>query len=518
MNIVIIGIGNIGYELVKILVPNNKIVLIARNMPEHAKAFIDKNANVVFEQGDATSEADMAGVRDRVSVKYFNNIIDLLILSPGVNSTSTPMKDFDSFSDCFNTNYYANIIPLKIFLKNMLQNNNGKVIVLSATSGHHADKRLSGYPASKWALENSYSSLREEVRAKNISVDVIAVRTIKNKYSKVWVQNNGEDPAYIAKYISRLVVKPRNHRHFIPKHYFMVRFVERMFPSILNRLHGLKNRRARATKFRNLSSTNVLVTGAASGLGKALAFTYAESAKVLYLCDVDYDGLKSVKNDLAEISSCKVHIEKVDLLNRSDVISYISKIDSVDILINNAGVRYEGNMFETPVETYRTNFAINFFAPLTIISEFINKAKQPKKIINILSTTVITGRRKMGLYSASKAAYWNFTRSLRRVFGDKIQIVEVIPSTMSQTRLIENSVVLNKHVQQDQNGRLKQPVPQKNKKMLKVDNWSAETAAKRIKKFEENGKEIIMIPPKKVFLYLVLDLVFPFLFNKLFRR
>lgn len=516
MKIIIIGVGNIGFEVAKLLTKNNSILLIARNLPEHVRNFMSKHDNIFFAMGDATKLIDMERIRDSEIAKELGSI-DLLICTPGMASDSTPLNDFEGFKDCFNLNYFAVIIPIKVFLNKMSISKSGKLILLSASSGHHADKRLSGYSSSKWALENTYLSLREELRPLNISVDVVAVRTIKNKYSKVWTQNYGENPEIIAKYIYKISQNPQNKRHFIPKRFSLIRKVERLFPQILDFKHGLRIKLVRKKGLKKSQCDIVLITGAASGLGKALAYTYSETAMVLYLCDKDFDGLVSLKNELTSRSKCKINITKVNILNDQDIINYTNGIDYVDLLINNAGVRYWSAIAETSIETFKQGFEINFFGPLLFISEFFNKKRPPQKVINILSTSAIHGRKMMSLYSSSKAALWNFTRSLRRVYGNEMQIIEVIPSFMSMTKLLENSKNTessseNKAISKKQNSSIQSKV-----NFLRVANWTAFDAAKKIHKEERRGSEIIFIPPIKARLFLVLEAISNRLFSRLFK-
>ena len=519
MNILIIGIGNNGFEITKLLAGGNSILLVARNLPDYLSTFMHAHKSVCFLQGDASNIADMEKIRDSEIIRRFGSI-DIIICTPGTASDSNLVNDYEGFKQCFNSNYYANLIPIKVFLPKMSIDGGGKIILFSASSGHHADKRLSGYPASKWALENTFSSLREELRPVNISVDVVAVRTIKNKYSKVWTQNYGENPENIAKFIYKLTQKSQNKRHFIPNRFSLIRIIERLFPRVLDFKHGLRNKGVRKKLFQKSQSNIVLITGAASGLGKALAITYSKTAKILFLCDIDFEGLVLLKSELDRNSKCIINIAKVNILDMNDINTYTNSIDYIDLLINNVGVRYWSSVADTSLETYKQVLDINFFVPLLFTSNFLNKKIQPKKIINILSTSAIRGRRMMSLYSSSKAAMWNCTRSLRRTFGNRIQIIEVIPSYMSQTKLLENSKnVIDKKPSLPDNIYSKPKTNLQSKvKFLNVANWSAFDAANKIQKEEINGNEIIYIPPIKAKLFLILEATSTWLFLKLFKN
>ena len=81
---------------------------------------------------------------------------------------------------------------------------------------------------------------------------------------------------------------------------------------------------------------DILITGAAGGLGKLMAEKMGELGGKLILLDIDSDGLESVK---IELLSKNIHVRTYtcDLSNRQNVYDVTRQIDRVDILINNAG-------------------------------------------------------------------------------------------------------------------------------------------------------------------------------------
>lgn len=517
MNIIIIGAGNVGFETAKILAKENSILLVARHLPEYLKEFMDNQENVFFAQGDATSLNDMENIRNSKIVEEFGKV-DALICTAGTSSICTPLDDFDGFRRCFDLNFFANIIPIKIFLGHMTTMKKGRIVVISASSGHHASKSLVAYAPSKWALENTCASLREEVRYPDISIDVVCPRTIKNKYSKVWTQNRGDSPEYVAKRISKIVINPKNSRHFIPRRYFIGRLLERLFPSILNKIYGLMRKGKRKKLYIRSKISSVLITGASSGLGKELAHCYSKTTKTLNLIDKDWNGLVKLQKELMKNSECKVNIARVDIGNYDDILNYTAGINHVDLIINNAAVRHVGNVQDVTIDAYKQNFDINFFGPVLLTAEFLKKKKQPNKIINVLSTTAIRGRKYHSPYSSAKSALWSWTRSLRRVYGNKIQVMEVIPSKMTMTNLGKSSVK-PKNLLSTQNNNNKHKVPLQAKvNFLRVNNWTAEKAAKKIYDEEMRGREIVMIPPIRAKMFLICETLSNWLFCKLFGK
>jgi len=89
----------------------------------------------------------------------------------------------------------------------------------------------------------------------------------------------------------------------------------------------------------SLKGKRALITGAAAGIGEAIAYRFAEAGAALELVDIDYDGLKRVKGNLSEFK-VKINLHEVDLSCREEIDNLWSKLQGSepDILVNNAGV------------------------------------------------------------------------------------------------------------------------------------------------------------------------------------
>ena len=87
-----------------------------------------------------------------------------------------------------------------------------------------------------------------------------------------------------------------------------------------------------------LKGRTVIVTGAASGIGKATAQAYAKEGANLALADINYDGLKALKDELKDT---KVYIEKVDVTDAKSCETFVDNVHKeygrIDVLVNNAG-------------------------------------------------------------------------------------------------------------------------------------------------------------------------------------
>jgi len=419
----------------------------------------------------------------------------VLIATVGAGLNTNAISDFRGFVSNFDLNLFGNLIPVKAVLRSMIERQSGQLIVLSSTSGHHAEATLTAYGPSKWALENVCRSLTAELLPLNLKVDIICPRTIKNvAVRNSFVSPNGISVERVARRIIEVLKKPECSIHFVPRHYWFIHFIERIFPFIFDKKAGLK--RARRRIFKQIEPERVLITGASSGLGKELALLYGQHSKELYLVARNEEKLRDVKVKIEASSQCRVRIDCVDTGDPEQRTHYCNSIGDIDLIINNAATSTMGSVVDVTIEKYRELLEVNFYAAVHLISEFLRRKNKPKKIVNILSTTAIAGRKGHSCYSLTKSALWAFTRSLRRVYGNEIQIVEAVPSSF------RSNVVPGRKAKNRFYGLLQPDV-------------TARKVAERVYSAERAGHEKVFIPLRAK-LFMILEASFPWMFRKLF--
>jgi len=185
-----------------------------------------------------------------------------------------------------------------------------------------------------------------------------------------------------------------------------------------------------------LANQVILITGASSGIGAALAQQLA----------AQYPGIRlvltgqSVERLMAIARVCEqtatVLALPFDLSHTSEVGSLVQaakeKFRRVDMLINNAGFGQMGPVELLPLETCKHQFEINFFAPLALIQAVVPlmRSQGGGRIINISSIAGRTAFPLGGIYSASKFALEAISDSLRmelEPFNIKVSVVEPGP-------------------------------------------------------------------------------------------
>lgn len=189
---------------------------------------------------------------------------------------------------------------------------------------------------------------------------------------------------------------------------------------------------------------NILLTGASSGIGEALAFYYAKqsSTQNLYLCGRNKDRLDKVKEICQTLGSAKVHTKILDVAKREDVEKWINEAESntpLNLIFANAGV---ATLEETPENIHRT-FNINIMGALNTITpaiEIYKKRKDADKIIAITSSIAgYHGLPSCPSYSASKACLKAYGESLRlSLLEHNIQVNTICPGFV-RSRITDNN-------------------------------------------------------------------------------
>ncbi|TYR79230.1 SDR family oxidoreductase [Priestia megaterium] len=159
----------------------------------------------------------------------------------------------------------------------------------------------------------------------------------------------------------------------------------------------------------------VLITGGATGLGKELAKLYAQNDYQVILVGRNLDSLKQTKEELgAKI----VHAVSIDIQNYEEVTKKMQElltVYSVDILINNAGVGHFGPLSDYSKkmidDVIDTNVKGTIYMTQACISHL--QTRPQGKIINIISTAGLRGKKNESIYVASKFAMRGFTESLK---------------------------------------------------------------------------------------------------------
>lgn len=164
--------------------------------------------------------------------------------------------------------------------------------------------------------------------------------------------------------------------------------------------------------------TVAAITGAGSGIGRALAVNLAGQGASLALCDVDEAGLAETVR-LCEATGVKVTSQRVDVADRAAVEAWAEQVISdhgrINLVVNNAGVALGATIESMSYEDFEWLMNINFWGVVYGTKAFLPHLKSGRNghIVNISSVFGLMAIPTQSAYNASKFAVRGFTDALR---------------------------------------------------------------------------------------------------------
>ena len=185
----------------------------------------------------------------------------------------------------------------------------------------------------------------------------------------------------------------------------------------------------------------VWVTGASSGIGKALATELAEQGAHLILSSRNEEQLQALKNELP--NSDKHRVLALDLSQPDDLTSKLEVLGEqpVDILINNGGISQRGLARDIELKVHRDVMEINYFGTIQLTQLALPKLlKSQGMVVNIASVAGKVGGQSMSGYAASKHALIGYMDCLRAEEAQNgLRVLNVCPGFV-QTQISVNAL------------------------------------------------------------------------------
>ncbi len=167
-----------------------------------------------------------------------------------------------------------------------------------------------------------------------------------------------------------------------------------------------------------LGSGVTVLTGAGSGIGRALVERLAAAGSALALADVDEAGLQQTAESLGKPSG-KITTNVVDVAEEAGMSAFAQEVAArfgrLTLLINNAGVALHGNFEEISLDDFRWLMKINFWGVVHGVRYFLPLLKREPRahVVNLSSVFGLVAPAGQAAYSASKFAVRGFTEALR---------------------------------------------------------------------------------------------------------
>ncbi|MCM0590715.1 MAG: SDR family oxidoreductase [Gloeotrichia echinulata DVL01] len=181
-----------------------------------------------------------------------------------------------------------------------------------------------------------------------------------------------------------------------------------------------------------LANQIAVITGANSGIGKAIALELAAQGATLCLVGRRLETLNAITQNVRE-SSPKSKSYQIDLTQDEDIQKLIVSIqkdfEQVDILIHNAAIFAMGTIENTPVAEFDQQYRTNVRAPYLLTQGLLPILKTSQgQIVFINSSVGLNAKAGVGHYAATKHALKAIADSLRaEVNGDQVRVISIFP-------------------------------------------------------------------------------------------
>jgi 3-oxoacyl-[acyl-carrier protein] reductase len=173
-----------------------------------------------------------------------------------------------------------------------------------------------------------------------------------------------------------------------------------------------------------LTGKVALVTGAAQGIGKAIALILARNGADMVVSDINLEKAEETAKEIRAIGPKAVAV-KVDVANLNDVEQMVTgileKLAKIDILVNNAGITRDKLILRMTEEDWDAVLGVNLKGTFNCTKAVVrHMAKQRSgKIVNIASVVGEMGNAGQANYSASKAGVIGLTKTIAREYAQR---------------------------------------------------------------------------------------------------
>ena len=398
--------SGIGLELAK-LYSSQELVLIGR------KALDELDDSIFDENNYCQTDLSQAGFLATITAflqKQNIDVVDLVIQNAAIGYFGE-LNSQNNIDELLKTNLYAPIALSHALLPKLSAN--GKIVFINSIAANLPAAEYSVYAASKAALAGFARNLALEEAKKIQTIYLGAVKTDMHKKSGVPEARFKFDKfPSVSKTTKQIVsiIKSNQREHTI---------------GTINQL----TRRAGKYGLVDILSKNPVktktkvcaITGAASGIGRALLAEYL--AKGFKIIAIDRD-----ENSLIKLKNSNISVIVADLASDKDLEKLVNELSSVDIFIHSAGISAVGRFIKTDLAKQKAVLDVNLRAVLILTKELLarNKISKGGSIVFVSSLSHQASYPGAAVYAASKDGISSFARSLRFYLKD-VHVLTVYP-------------------------------------------------------------------------------------------
>lgn len=221
-----------------------------------------------------------------------------------------------------------------------------------------------------------------------------------------------------------------------------------------------------------------IVTGAARGIGKAIAKKFSENGAIVYICDLELNSLEKIAKEITESTGYPVYAFQMDVTERDQINEFVNLIvkneERIDILVNNAGILIHAPLLEMDPLEFDKVYTVNVKG-LFMLTQAVGKVMKEQKggkIINISSCSGKKPTQNEAAYCASKSAINGLTRVTALELGVYGINCNAICPGATDTEMIRSAFLVSPEVEQE---------------------WINKTALKRLGTAEDQAKAALFL-------------------------
>lgn len=185
---------------------------------------------------------------------------------------------------------------------------------------------------------------------------------------------------------------------------------------------------------------NVIITGAAKGIGKACVEYFLNQGDAVIALDIDKKALNVLENTNGKLVAIACDVSKSDAVKKA-IQKGIDTVGEVDVLVNNAGIQRYSTITETTEEEWDLVLNVNLKSAFLCAKYAIPSMQKKGKgvVVNISSVQAFVTQERVAPYTTSKTAMLGMTRSIAVDYAPNIRSVAVCPGTVD-TPMLRNAI------------------------------------------------------------------------------
>ena len=193
---------------------------------------------------------------------------------------------------------------------------------------------------------------------------------------------------------------------------------------------------------KRLEGITALVTGAAQGIGKAIALRLAADGARVIVSDINGDGAAAVAREMGGAASAIA----ADISDPKDVARLVEQAGAVDVLVNNAAIVPYIAWDDIDLEHWRRIIDVNLTGTYIVtraVTDKMRAAGKGGRVINIASNSFFAGTPNMAAYVASKGGVIGFTRAAATELGKHGITVNAVTPGLIESDGVKSSPHMN---------------------------------------------------------------------------